>query len=689
MHHRLFLTTLALFGALSVVLGAPARTHDITLDDYFTQAFINDCVISPDGHYVAYTDMRWEPPSENRNTDLWIVDTRTGEARRLTFHPAKDENPQWSADNRWIYFTSKRGKEEGEPPLNGKMQVWRASVPGGSEHAVTRLKDGVSAFAISRDGKMLYYKTSSENQDDEWKDLRESYKDLTYGRGVTNVSQIWKLNLQNWRAEKIVDEKRVIGEFAVSPDEKHIAMITTAAEEEIWGEGFSRVDVYDAGTNKVATPDDSLWRKAVPSPFGWLEGLVWSADGRKLAFREDFDGYPTEILVIHWTAAGTRSQRLARPQQLSLGESARMRWLGGSSDLAFLAEQKARVRVAVIENIQPGSQGGFRILTPGDVVAETFDVTPDGKTIAVALADVTHPTDIYVTPALGQPNLKRLTTVNPQIDTWKLPQIQIVTWKGANGDDVEGILELPPDYTPGTKLPMHVALHGGPTSADHLYLEYWIYGRTLWSARGWAVFCPNYRGSTGYGDKFETDLIGRENDIEVKDILKGVDAMVERGFADSLKLAVSGWSNGGFLTNAVITHTTRFKAASSGAGVMDMAMQWGSQDTPGHVMNYMQGFPWAKSDAYKKASPLYNLDKVTTPTLIHVGEKDERVPAVHSRTLFRGLSFYRHVPCELVIYPDQGHGLVKYSYRKAKLAWDLAWFDKYVLGKKVEEPAKP
>jgi dipeptidyl aminopeptidase/acylaminoacyl peptidase len=218
---------------------------------------------------------------------------------------------------------------------------------------------------------------------------------------------------------------------------------------------------------------------------------------------------------------------------------------------------------------------------------------------------------------------------------------------------------------------------------------YWIYGRTLLPAKGYAVFCPNYRGSTGYGDKFLEQLIGRENDIEVADILSGVDALVERGIADPDKLGVSGWSNGGYLTNCLIARTQRFKAASSGAGVFDFALQWGIEDTPGHVINFATGQPWEKPEEYQRGSPLFAADKITTPTLIHVGAGDERVPAAHSRMLYRTLRFYRNVPTELVIYPGEGHGLTKYNHRKAKMEWDLAWYEKYILGKTAEKPAQP
>ena len=463
-------------------------------------------------------------------------------------------------------------------------------------------------------------------------------------------------------------------------------MITIPTDRLISNEGWSRVDVFDARTEQLTTIQDSLWRAAAPTPYGWVQGLAWSRSGSKLAFHVDYDGYPAQLFAAEWSGKDTLVGEIKRPNEVSVSDS-KLAWLGNSSDLCFTAEQRARAHVFCVRNIGKGKQGAHSVFTQGDVSAEAFSATPSGDKLAVLMSTTTHNPEIY----FGSPGatLKRLTNSNPQMDSWKLPQISTVTWIGANGDEVEGVLELPPDYKPGMPIPMHVALHGGPTSSDHVAFQYWIYGRTLWPAQGWAVFCPNYRGSTGYGDKFLTDLIGRENDIEVEDILKGVDAMVERGIANPERLAVSGWSNGGFLTNAVITHTDRFKAASSGAGVLDMGIQWGTEDTPGHVINYMQGLPWEQPDEFRKASPLWNLDKVTTPTLIHVGGGDERVPAAHSVALHRGLKFYLGVPSELIIYPGEGHGLTKYANRRAKLEWELNWFDKYVLKKTVVEPEKP
>ena len=175
----------------------------------------------------------------------------------------------------------------------------------------------------------------------------------------------------------------------------------------------------------------------------------------------------------------------------------------------------------------------------------------------------------------------------------------------------------------------------------------------------------------------------------MEDVLKGVDMLIERGIADPDRMAVSGWSNGGLVATCIITQTDRFKAASSGAGTLDMALQWGIEDTPGHVINFMGGLPWEVPDEYRESSSLWKLDNVKTPTLIHVGENDPRVPAAHSRALFRALDFYLNVPSELLVYPGQGHGLRKYTYRKAKLEWDIAWFDHFVLGKPLQEPEQP
>jgi len=676
--------------AISATLPSPSpaaeRTHPITLDDYFTLALVDKAALSPRGTYVAYTELRWDEDLNKRNYDLWVVEPKTGDVTRLTFDPAADDHATWSPDETWIYFTTSRERDEKEAPYNGKTQVWRVAPTGGEIFPVTRLEEGVDGFALSADGHTLYYTTGQKHYvKDEWESLRREFPDVEYGDGVITASQLWSLDLRTWRSRKLVDEGRVIVDFSVSPDERHIALLTRPDNELISNEGWSTVDLYDAATGSLTTLPDRQWREDAPSPYGWLLSPRWSSDSKALAFHVGFDGYPAEIFVVHLTEDGAGAiDKVVRPDEVSAESD--MEWMPGTHTLCFLADDHARERVYAVPGIEPGRQKAGYALTPGDVVITDFSFGDDGTSLSAVMSSLDHTDEVYLFENPGpRARPRRLTHLNPQMDTWKLPQISLVRWTSPDGTPVEGVLELPPDYEEGDgPLPLVVELHGGPTDASRYEFRYWIYGRTLFAAQGWALLSPNYRGSTGYGDTFLVELIGHENDRDVADILSGVDMLIEKGIADPERMAVMGWSNGGFLTNCVVTHDARFKAGSSGAGVFDQVMQWEIEDTPGHVINYMQGLPWENPGEMHRASPLYQVDKVKAAMLIHVGGNDPRVPPQQSKAFHRALHRYLDVPTELIVYPGAGHGLTKYDQRKAKLTWDHRWFDHYVLGKPDE-----
>ncbi|MEM7227587.1 MAG: S9 family peptidase [Planctomycetota bacterium] len=675
---------------------APVRDHDITIDDYFTQSYVAGLTTSPDGSHVAYIEGRWDKELDRRNMDLWVVNTVTKARTRLTFDPAGESNPQWSPDGAHIYFMTSRTRGDSDhAPYDGSRQVWRVPTQGGELFAVTRVPKGVLDYEVSIDGRAVYYTVSKENvEKDIWQDFKKKYDDLTFGHGIVSFSQLWKLDLESWRSEMLVDEDRVIGEFAVSPNQKHIAMITTPTEELITNEGWSHVDVWHTDTDTVQRLDDQLFREEAPSPYGWILGLDWTADNAKVCFRVDFDGYPGEIFVAHFNddlngfvSAVTRPNGETGEAVSAEGH---MEWMPDSRDLVMLGEDHARARLYRISAIEADGTGATTTMTPGDQVVQNFSFARDRSALALIKGGLTHTPDMFLMQPDSPAAYERITNINPQVDTWKLPQIRIVKWQSFDGTDVEGILELPPDYKEGDgPLPLHVMIHGGPTASSKYMFKYWIYGRAIFATQGWAVFDPNYRGSTGYGDPFLTDLINNKNNLDVQDILSGVDMLIAEGIADPEKMAVSGWSNGGYLTNCLISVTDRFKAASSGAGVFDTVMQWSIEDTPGHVINYNGGLPWERAEQMHASSPLYNADKIVTPTLIHVGENDPRVPVEHSISLHRSLHHYVGTPTELLIYPKTGHGLTKYSHRRAKLEWDMAWFNEYVLGKSAEDEEAP
>jgi dipeptidyl aminopeptidase/acylaminoacyl peptidase len=432
---------------------------------------------------------------------------------------------------------------------------------------------------------------------------------------------------------------------------------------------------------KIVTPPTEVYRAKAASPHAWLEDLAWNPAGTRFAFCAVFDGYPAEIFIGSsssqtWSVAKVDRSKGRVPWEVigyGRGLGASLKW-ETDRDLYGLTEKEGVVGMSVIDDRflhgAPSLKAGMSVVG--------FDFGNDAKKIAMVIGGADHFPTVWDSWKSESP----LFDPNPHTASWKTPSIQHITWKAPDGSTVGGVLELPPDYKKGDKLPLVVGIHGGPTTSTKADLNFDPHnGRMYFSVNGYAVLFPNYRGSTGYGDKFLTDLVGRENDIEVSDIIAGVQHLIKEGIADENRVGVMGWSNGGFLTNCLITRKElpfKLRAASSGAGIVDAISEWGFNDEPAYAKVLKKGHPWETPEIYHKSSPTYGLGNVKTPTLIHVGGNDVRCPPGHSRMLHRALKEYLNVPTELVEYPGEPHGLGKMTNRRAKMEWDLAWFEKYL-----------
>ncbi len=671
-----------------LLIAAPAfsqeRTHAVTPEDFASVAAITQFAVSPDGKQVAYCEARWDKADDLRKTDLWLVATDGKRSpRRLTGERANDRSPKWGVDGDAVYVLANRKRAgETKPPYDGSTQVWRVPADGDDPQPVTKVPGGVIAFDYAPLGGAIFYTVdATATDDDEFAKLRAAHP-AEYGHGTRKVSEVWRLDLQSWRAEKVIAEGRYVREFAVTRDGKRVAMITAADDTVIRSEGGSRVDVWDKETGKV-TPTDMTWMKTAASPYPWLESLTISPNGTRVAFCTVFDAHPAEIVVIEPTPGliGSSSvNRLSRPEGVHIrGYGSPLRWKD-DSELMFLGEKSGQV------SLYSADRGNGRVVSVGNTgngVVSGVEFSSGGSAYAALSGGEKTFAGLSIIN-LSMPSVSHV-PIQPT-EGWKLPTVEHITWTAPDGSKVGGVLELPPGYTKGDKLPLVVAIHGGPTTSSKAELNFDPHnGRLYLAAAGYAVLCPNYRGSTGYGDKFVTDLIGRENDVEVNDIIAGVQHLVKEGIADPDRVGVMGWSNGGYLTNCLITRKElpfKLKAASSGAGIVDTVAEWGFNDEPAYPVVFKKGLPWEQPDIYRKTSPTYALGNVTTPTLIHVGGGDERCPPGHSRMLYRALKENAKVPTELVVYPGEPHGLTKLSHRTAKMAWDLAWFDKYLRGGK-------
>lgn len=686
MRTRFSLLTLLLLWCAAHAPAAESTPREVTVDDYFTLAYPTEVAIAPAGDRVAYLEGRWQESTNDRRWDIWVAPVDGGEPQRLTTERSFYGAIAWSPDRASIYFTWGREQPGAkQPPLDGKRQVWRIAADGGEPVAITQVPGGIDQYQLAADGAAVYYTTSAESLAGPWTALRKEFSGVRYAGGKAPKAQLWKLDLQSWRANKLLDFDGVIDGFAVSPDGKRIALVTGPDGKVATLEGQSQITIADASTGKSSNLPDKLWRADAPSPYARLFSPHWSSDSLALAFVATFDAYPSEIYVAQWSAEGEpRIHELQRPEDVSLDASVSsgvdMQWRGDSHDLCFLGANQGRVRVYCALDATAEQLGGYETLTQGNIVVDSFSVDRAGRRTAALAASPTEMIDVHL---FEKGSGRRLTDINPHVSEWKLPELSVFRWKGANGDEVQGILELPPDRERGKPLPVIVQLHGGPTWAVPYAMQYGYHGGVLFASRGYAFFSPNYRGSTGYGDKFITELVGRENDIEVEDILTGVDALVKAGVADPDRLAIAGWSNGGYLTNCCIARTDRFKAASSGAGIIDQTLEWGTNDEPAYPVVFVGGPPWQFPDEYRRISPIFSFGGVKTPTLFHVGERDERCPKGNCEMAYRALTEYLGTPAELLVYPGEGHGLSRYDSRKAKFTWELKWFDHYLRGQEA------
>jgi dipeptidyl aminopeptidase/acylaminoacyl peptidase len=275
----------------------------------------------------------------------------------------------------------------------------------------------------------------------------------------------------------------------------------------------------------------------------------------------------------------------------------------------------------------------------------------------------------------------RVTSVYDYLDrNFALPREERISWKGADGVSVEGILTYPLDYKAGARYPLVVQMHGGPEDSDRfgwgtIFLNY----QPAWVARGYAILRPNYRGSSGYGNAFYREPIGGYFKQSHLDVLAGVDKVIALGIADPDRLTMMGWSAGGHLVNKLITFTTRFKAASSYAGVANWISLYGETDTRGNRDLWMGGTLWQKNapiQTYWDQSPLKYVAEARTPTIFFIGEDDPRVPMAQSVEMNRALKA-QGVPSELNVAPGEGHTWTKPAHQLYKMNREIEWFEKY------------
>jgi len=717
------ITLSALAFSAACILSAPgvaAQTSKppITLDEFLNTTEIAGARISPDGSAAVigteYPD--WKA-STYRHT-LWLWTAKDG-LRALT-QSGSDEDAQWSPDGKWIAFLSDRtlpGSDEsnakddsadfssgdakahraGDSDDDKTTRLWLIPISGGEAQPLYREKLDVHSFAWSPDGKTIFFSAAKplthaqeEAQKDDWKDVirwrEREREDLllalpvaaslanTAARPLPHAAKEGKNKADEAKitlpttAQTLTSSKLEIAEIAPAPDGKSLAFLTNSISHRMENPADSEIFFIPTGGGEARqiTHNQALEASLHWSPDGhWLHFVVRAAGGSVDSKYQDVQGR-----LFRMNPTDGKVERLGSEFTGSLEEFEFL----SNGDLIALGLKGTEQRIYRIEGAKvsklPGEAGSYAGIS----------AAKSGGSLLVRFSSINHPAQVYLAAdALHPDRATALTQLNPIFAERAQPEWQPYSWKSPDGTTVEGVLLFPPGQKDARHLRMLTFIHGGPADADgNRFGADWYDWATLAASHGWLVFRPNYRGSSGYGDDFMLQIAPHLVSKPGEDILAGVDALVKEGYADPDKLAIGGYSYGGYMTNWLITETTRFKAAVTGAGAVEHAANWGNDDTTWDDSWYLNGRPWESPELYQSEAALFRMNRVKTPTHIVQGNSDVRVSYLEGVTLERALQ-QLGIEHSFLVFPEEGHSLAHNPWHGyIKLREELKWLDKYV-----------
>ncbi len=662
---------LLLLALLCGALVSAKTKRPMTIEDVVALNRASDTQISPDSRRVAFVVTSWDREADSFNSDLWLASADFSDsAFRLTSHPGRDDHPRWSPDSRRLAFLSDRASKTATTGVaeSAGAQIFIIPAQGGEAWQLTFHKTPVQEFRWSPHGRYLAFIAEEPRPPTEDKPKR---KPPLVMEADDRYAQLWVVEIETKEIKQLTRGRHHVTGFGWSPDSSQIVFTARATPKLMDNE---TTEVYLISADLKKAPYDTAQAKQLTRNNGAESQPEFSPDGRWISYLARADGDrnagPERIHLI--PASG--GQRQVLPRDFN-GYIRSYRWVEDGQRLLFsagLGVNEHIYRIALSDQTPMP-------MTRGEGVHTSFSATSDGLALAYVHENPYDASEVMTLTARNPVQLQ-LTRLNPQVESFALGRVESIKWKSYDGTEIEGLLVYPVNYDSTKRYPLLVYIHGGPESAYvKSFNTSWGAFPQVYAGAGYAVFMPNFRGSSNYGAKFAQAnrlLVGK---VDYEDILSGIDELIKRGIADPNKLAVAGWSYGGYMSAWIIGHTDRFKCAVYGAGLSNAVSYWGTADIQYQRERLHGGTPWENRRGYDEMSPLTYLHKAKTPTLIFHGEKDERVPLQQSFETYRTLKRLG-VPVQLVIYPDQGHSLLVPSYQLDKMRRELAWIEKYLMG---------
>ena len=628
---------------------------------------ISAVVPSPDGSQVLYT-VREAVMTDDRSeyvNQVWLCNADGSNTVQLTKGDKNSSNPKWSPDGKWIAFTSSR---------DNKTNLYLLPVGGGEAEKITEVKTSVSNYDWSRDGSMIAFTMvdAADDKEEKNKKAKNDWYFMDEEIKQNRLFVIWlakKDSAGKYIQKKITKENYNVNAFDWSPDGKHIAYshgLSPEVNHNVYS-NISMVDIESGAIKSIATtaagetdprfsPDGKLI-----SYYCTAEPVDWSGPRHaKIYSLEDGKNWRLKATpdenggIIGWTPDGKNvlwseaSKTLNSIYQLSVDGKSISEWTRVAKDLL----------------------GGATLNTTGTHIAFT-------------LQNPSRLPEAYISTLISYSPVK-ITNINAGYADKALPKTEVIKWKGADGKEIEGLLTYPLNYQPGQKVPFILNVHGGPAGVFQQTCvagNQGTYPIAAFAEAGYAVLRPNPRGSSGYGAEFRMANRSDWGGKDFLDLMTGVDYVIKMGVADEKNMGVMGWSYGGFMSSWIVGHTDRFKAASIGAPVVDLAHQNLTDDIEGFLPSYFKTDPWNDWSLYDAHSPLRFVQNVKTPVMLQHCEGDQRVPVSNGIMFYNALR-RRNVPVRMLAMPRQGHGPVEPTMVLKTMQTNMDWFEKYIGDKK-------